>query len=290
LRNDEQVQKAAQFLFEGIAPERHQELTKFWEHYSPKFSVFDNSGPEGLFVLQGGLYRNVWFNHRAMRAFWLGGFIAWEGYRAIADDFDKPSIDLERFNDMIDCFFKILKQEDPEAVPLPKYVPEPGSYLDANQYPQIRAAAELATFATSWAFLHEIQHLRHQQDGTSAANDALTEDHHAEEFSCDEFATKFLLDYIDNYADSQNSPKDKVRQKRETGIYFALFAMTLISHGHWGQSNSHPSMQARIDAVMQHMGSNGESPSDAIAHLAFAALWTKWPEAPGPFKLLGKAP
>jgi hypothetical protein len=37
---------------------------------------------------------------------------------------------------------------------------------------------------------------------------------------------------------------DLVRQKREIGIYFALFAMTLVSRDKWGQSASHPASKS----------------------------------------------
>jgi hypothetical protein len=111
----------------------------------------------------------------------------------------------------------MMKEENPEAVPLPEGVSEPGFYPESTLYPQLRASAELATFATGWAFLHEIRHLQHQQEMTSSGIDASTSEQHAEEFSCDEFATKFMLDRIDHYAERENVSADRVRQKRKTG-------------------------------------------------------------------------
>lgn len=284
LRNDEQIQQAARNLFEGVVPERQEELKALWKQYSPRFNILMDTGPDGLFVMDAGAYRDVRFNHRALRAFWLGSFIAWEGYRAIVEGLNEGAGDLGRFTSMIHSFSKMMKEEDPEAVPLPEGVSEPGFYPDAAMYPQMRASGELATFATGWAFLHEIRHLQHQQEMTSVAIGAPAREQHAEEFSCDEFATRFILDHIDDYAARENVSADKVRQKREIGIYFALFTLTLMGRNHWGQSDSHPSVQKRIDAVMRQMGSDGTRPSDVIAHAAFNALWSRWSEAPGPFK------
>lgn len=284
MRNDAEVQEAARNLFEGVGPERREELAALWKRYNPRFNILTDAGPEGLFVFDAGAYRDVRFNHRAMRAFWLASFVAWEGYRAVAEGFEDSNIDLGHFRDMSECFSKMLEEDDPEVVPLPDGIPEPGAYPCGKRFPQLRAAAELATFATGWALLHEICHLQHQQDGTGAAATDPPEKWRAEELSCDNYATKFLLDKIEKYADAENIPSEKVRQKREVGIYFALFAMTLIGAGHWDQSDSHPAMEERITAVMNEMGCDGTRPSDVIAHMAFAALWTLWPDAPGPFK------
>lgn len=234
--------------------------------------------------MEGGRYRDVWFNHRAMRAFWLAAFIAWEGFRAIAESAKDDSICLDRFSSMIETFSCVVTMEDPEAVPLPPGVPKPGRYPDAALYPQERASAELATFATGWAFLHEIRHLQHQQDGTSAGPDASQEQHHTEEFSCDEYATRFLLDEIDTFVANENANSSLVRQKRGTGIYFALFAMTLISRDKWEQSDTHPSLQDRINEVMHLMESIGTRNSYRIALVAFAALSLLWPDTPRPLK------
>lgn len=286
MRNDEQIQSAARSLFEGVLPERQEELRALWSQYSPRFNILMDTGPDGLFVMDAGAYRDVRFNHRALRVFWLGAFIAWEGYRAIAEGLRDGAIDSSRFTKMIHCFSAMMKGEDSENVPLPEGVSEPGDYPDAVLYPQMRVSGELATFAAAWAFLHEIRHLQHQQEMTSSGVNAPMMENHAEEFSCDEFATRFMLDRTADYAARENVSADKVREKREIGIYFALFVLTLVGKDHWGQSGSHPAIQRRIDAVMRQMGSDGTRLSDAVAHTAFVALWEKWPEAPGPFKRL----
>ncbi|MEQ9087091.1 MAG: phage exclusion protein Lit family protein [Pontimonas sp.] len=285
MRNDSEVQAAARKLFKDVVPERAAELEEMWRHYNPRFNILTDAGPDGLFVLDAGAYRDVRFNHRAMRIFWLASFIAWEGYRAVAEADEAGNINLKRFCEMIAVFDQVLEGEDPEAVTLPEGIPEPGIYPDGKEVPQMRAAAELATLSTGWALLHEVRHLKHQQDGTGAAMDDPPEERRAEEMSCDSFATEFLLDKAGVYAADAGVPFEALRQKREIGIYFALFALALIGCGHWHETDTHPAMEARINAVMQKMESDGTKPSDAIAHMAFVALWNLRPDAPGPFKV-----
>jgi len=284
-RDGEEVQRAARSILEGVAPECEKELEALWSRYNPRFSLVEDAGRDGLFVMQGGLYRDVWFNHRAMRAFWLASFIAWEGYRAISDSASDDAIDLGTFSGLIGVFDQVLTAPDLNTVAFPQNIPEPGIYPDAELHAHERATAELATFTVGWAFLHEIRHLQHQQDGTSAGIDASKAQCHAEEFSCDGFATDFLLNSIDAYAEREKVSSILVRQKREMGIYFALFAMTLISRDKWNESESHPAMQERIDRVVRQLRTsrgNGPRVSDVVAHAAFAALWMQYPAAPGP--------
>ncbi|MBE3640675.1 phage exclusion protein Lit family protein [Mangrovicoccus algicola] len=283
--NDQAVQQAARNLFLGCAPERKAELENFWKKYHPEFQLMDDAGSEGTFALEAGLFRIVRFNHLAMRAFWLASFIAWEGYSAFSRSTDTNDIDLTRFRSMVQAFRDMLGAEDPEVVQLPPGVPEPGKYCDVKDDVEARAAGELATIATGWAFLHELRHIQHQQDGTSATFNAPSIDQHAEELSCDEFATTFIMEFVANYAEQSGDAEDKVRQKRELGVYFALFAMTLIAADQWGDSESHPAMKIRIEEVIKNMGTEGTGISDAIAHAAFAALWIIYPNALGPFKL-----
>lgn len=41
--------------------------------------------------------------------------------------------------------------------------------------------------------------------------------------------------------------------KRQTGVFCALFAMTLLSRDNWGPGERHPAMQERIDHVLRQM-------------------------------------
>ena len=285
MRNDAEVQNAVRSLFLGAVPERESELSELWARYTPQFNFLTNTDSDSLFLMDAGAYCIVRFNIRALRVFWLGSFIAWEGYQAIMKSFWTDNLDLARFREMIACFFRFLAEDDSDAIHLPRGIPDPGTYPDKKKSPEMRAAAELATFATGWALLHEVRHLQHQQDGTGATQTGPREKRWAEELSCDLYATQFLLDKADKYAAAASEPVDTVQQKRKTGIYFALFTMVLISTNRWDETDTHPAMEQRIAEVMRKMNADGTTLlADMVAHMAFIALWIIYPEAPGPFK------
>lgn len=278
-REDVQVKTAVWNVLQGSAPERESELVSLWGLLEPRFQLAADTHDGERLVMEAGMYRFVRFNHRVVRAFWIAGFAAWEAYRVVAEAPELESLDLNRLMELIDAFEHVLESEAPELEALPKDVPEPGHY-DGN--PQLRAPGELATLGVSWALLHEIRHLKHQQDGDSAdPYEADPTQRRSEELSCDSFATKFLLDQLDAYAQRENVSPNLVRRKRELGIYFALFAMTLMARGNWGASQSHPSIQTRIDAVRALMGSQRDEVAEAIASVAFATLHEVMPGSPG---------
>jgi len=199
--------------------------------------------------MEAGLYRIVRFNHRVMRLFWLGAFIAWEGYVSLhAHLVGEQGASFARFREMIDNFSRVLTEGDPATIPSPAGVPVPGSF-PARSDP-MRGPAELAVFCAGWALLHEIRHIQFQQEGKSAVSVS----------------------------------EQQVHFKRSVGIYFALFTMALASRDRWGETHTHPAFQDRIVAIRRHMGPDDINLADAIAHAAFGALWHFWPNAPGPFK------
>jgi hypothetical protein len=279
MRNDQSIQDAARALFEGLVPERRAELEQLWADHAPRFNLLEDFSQHGSFVLDAGGYRDVRFNYRVMRAFWVASFAAWEGYRAIAEGVTAGSLNLSFFKAIIACVQKIISENDPESVTLPGGIPEPGILPDAAKYPQLRAAAELAHFATGWALLHEVQHIIHQRKGTSAGANGTRAENHAEELSCDAFATAFLLDRVLDYAKDHQENASLVAQKRQIGVYFALFAMTVFAKGHWAASDTHPALQDRIDATIRMISSRSLT-AEVIAHLAFIALSALWPETP----------
>ena len=280
--NDERIQCAVRALFEGVAPERASELHQLWEDYSPRFNLAQDITPTGRFVVEAGAYREVRYNHRALRCIWIASFIAWEGYAVINEYLRGGSADLSRMHQLIGCFERILTEDASRAVPLPDGIPEPGVPREDQPVAQ-RATADLAHFAVGWVLLHEVRHLKHQQDGSAVPPDADPVKRHGEEISCDEYATEFLLSQTGAFAKSEAVEARLVRLKREIGIYFALFALTLVGKNRgWAESDSHPSIESRIWEVRKIMGPDAVL-SGAIACAAFAALRILWPGAPFPF-------
>lgn len=279
-RSDSTVQGAIKSMFLGIAPERTDELERLWRDNDLRFHVLPDDGPEGSFIMDAGKFRDVRFNHRVMRAFWVACFAAWEAYRLCAED----DSDFSNLGAMLSAVSEILAAENSESIELPNGIPSPGT-LEGLPWEQ-KAPADLAVFAVGWAFLHEVRHIRHQREGTSAPRDDV-ELRRQEELSCDEFATNFLLSSAEKYAQIEGVNISKVMQKRQAGIHFAIFALTVLSRENWTASDSHPAMQTRIHRsweTMQEHSLNVVAAGLAIGGLiSLSQMWDGVPLPPEKF-------
>lgn len=281
VRQDETVQQAIRDLFIGSVPERAKDLAALWEDNDLMIRLFPDVHEDSRIIMAGGAYRYIHYNHRVVRSFWIGAFAAWEGYRTVVKSPDFPKIDLTRLQELVVAFDAVIQSDQSDAAPLPAGIPEPGTLPDTDSDPQGRAASELCIIAVAWALLHEVRHVRHQREGTSASVHGDTrEARHREEFSCDEFATRFILEHVQRYSHENGDDPVLVRRKREIAIYFALFAVTLLAKDYWEASNTHPSVQDRIDAVGHLMGDDRDEAAQAVAYAAFVALRELWPSAP----------
>lgn len=279
-RNDGAVQTAVMNLFVGCAPERRNELISMAKDLQLEFQLHEDNHPDGKFIFDAGAYRYVRFNPRSMRLFWLGAYIAWEGFSATPMQ-PGQTADLSRFGALLDIFEEILDADDPESVAWPSGIPEPGTYPGKDADPEGQAAAELATIATGWGLLHETRHLRHQQEGTATnSDDDSPDDVRAEEASCDAFATAFLTDQIGAYADQTGVAEDQVWRKRQLGIYMGLFTIALVGKDNWQTTSTHPAVADRIEAAKAAFNGHRSAESDELATLAFQALGAVWPGAP----------
>ncbi|MGE8228637.1 phage exclusion protein Lit family protein [Stenotrophomonas hibiscicola] len=283
--HDAALQQVIRSTIQAIAPERAEELDSYWAHYDPEIQMAsDGAGGEGV-VMQAGLYRFIQFNHRTMRLFWLSSFLLWEGYEATYRYAETGLTDTTRFEELYDCFQATLHAADVDAVAWPAGIPSPGELVEHVEGEPGRVAGELAIFSVVWAFLHEVRHLMHQQDGTSAAADDPSAARQ-EELSCDRFATDFLLTGLPNYSAQTGQPLDLVQMKRQTSIYGALFAMALFGQSAWAESDSHPSLQKRIDETVATMEGHGFNLiAAAIGTSAFSTLKLRFNEAPSPLAI-----
>jgi hypothetical protein len=246
--------------------------------YQLLFSLLSDKGDVQI---EGGLYRHVRFNHRALRALWVASFAAWEAYRAFVNaTTSNNAVDVGRLTLLLELVRHIQDSETPTAVPLPEGIPQPGFFPDAVLFPEERATCELAVFVSGWAMLHEIRHIKHQQEGTSSTDSTDPREKRCEELSCDAFATEFILDRTEEYARQFTADKVLVDRKRRLGVHFALFALTVLSRDHWNETASHPSMQDRINATFTRMYDNGVDDAYFISGCAFQSLKLVWPDVP----------
>jgi hypothetical protein len=173
-------------------------------------------------------------------------------------------------------------------VPWPAGLPLPGELVDHEPGNPARVGGELAIFGVSWAVLHELRHLIHQQEGTSAAWDNADECR-LEELSCDAFATEMLLERIAEYLVNNDHDAAVVLAKRQTGIFCALFTVTLLARGNWRPAARHPAIQERMDQILALMDARQVSKAAGIiAIAAFATLKLAHPDAPNPEAAIGE--
>ena len=273
-RSDTQIQEAVKALFLGLMPERASELKQLWDDYQLQFCLFTDE--EGV-LFEGGAYRYVHFNHRTLRVIWVSAFAAWEAYVCAQSAFgDGEARSFDRLQELLALALEIRDASDPEAIPLCG-LPEPGLLpLDL----QIRAPAELAIFATGWAMLHEVRHLKHQQNGTATADGDLPELVHDEELSCDRFAAEYLIDTLVQFSTANVVDQAKVRMKRVLGIYFGMFALIILAHPNWDRTVTHPSVSDRLRAMRALLSADELDEALCIAALALAGLKHVWPGAP----------
>lgn len=128
MRDEDAIQNAAKTLFLGCAPERQNELDALWSTLAPKFQMVGDVHDGDRVIMDAGAYRYVRFNHRILRAFWIGAFAAWESYRAVAESEDIAAVNLSRLASLVDAFDRMLAADQSDLEPLPEGVPEPGAY------------------------------------------------------------------------------------------------------------------------------------------------------------------
>ena len=273
-RSDAQIQDAVKALFLGLVPEKSDELERLWEHYQLQFCLFTD---ENGVMLEGGAYRYVHFNHRVLRVIWVSAFAAWEAYSCAQSAFcDGELRSLDHLQRLLALALEIRDARDPETVPLGG-LPEPGSIPSD---PELRAPAELAMFAAGWAMLHEVRHLKHQQDFTATADGGPPELARGEELSCDQFAAEYLIAATAQYASANSVDQAKVRMKRALGVYFGMFALIVLAHPNWKVTESHPSVSDRLREMRSILSADGLDETICVATLALAGLKQVWPDAP----------
>lgn len=267
------LQQVARNLLLGAIPERAGELQVLWDAYGPEFQLVEDDHPDGPIILDAGIYKFVRFNHRMMRLFWLAGHALWEGFEAFQRFAEGGAARLERLNTIVGCFDQTMIAKDVDHVPWPVGVPKPGVLVEHVEGDPGRVAGEIAILSAAFAVLHELRHLAHQNEGTSAPydNEVLCRE---EEHSCDEFAVGYLLERIDDYVANTGEQAQRVLEKRQIGVYAALFALALLIKNRPGETKTHPSTQDRLNRVIRQMNDSSglTKKASVVAMAAFCSL------------------
>ncbi len=276
-----ETQRMVRGLFSGVVPERDHELDEIWNRHGVIFHLVEDPGRDCGLVMEAGPFQIIRYSQRILCVFWLASYAAWEGYVAVQAEACTGLLELTRFREILDCVQAVYEAERPEDIAFPHGVPMPGDLEDIN--------GDFAIFSTAWAFFHEVRHAIHSKDGTSTISAQEPEERRQEEFSCDDHATRFMLEDVRRYSDDTSQEFSLVMGKRQIGIHYALFALTLIGRNSWDDGDFHPAIQRRIDAVLDVLQELGISKAAALVSItAFQALGRAFPGAPNPLEKINQ--
>lgn len=277
---------ALRHLFSGVVPEKESEFIALLDNMGLHFerSIDMTQMLEiGAIEFDGSYVIKI--NINFIFYIWISSYLIWESYCLFDEEKNDFVIDKTNFNALKQKLDKLkMGIQDPNEV-FPDFIPNPEIYFK-NIAKGIRTMpGELASFGIAWVLLHEMKHLIHIKEGTSSIGDVTSD--HEEEYSCDRYATEYLLEGIEKYCNMSNENSLKVRAKREMGIFVSLFSMTLLSEDAWSETSTHPSLQNRIDAVIciqNELSENRLPCADIFAFEAFSFLSSDFPKMPIPFK------
>lgn len=254
MSENEHLQK----LFEGVVPERREEILSLVERYSAQFRrIGDKPG----FHLDAGAFGVIQFTQRSLDQFWLFGFAglyALHSYSGIAWlakshnlKFDLADIDglpdqraqNLRFATML-SYIDTLNTSSAECdFTWPEAVPNPENGKPTNLEQAV--VFDLILMATAYIFLHELKHVIFEAE-KNAPSDVVEE-----EMQCDAFAAGVMLDGVSKYAVSSGYSEQGVRMKRSMGIALgAAFLAVATPQCNLGGTASHPPVHKRWSATL----------------------------------------
>jgi hypothetical protein len=248
-------------LFQGVIPERKDEIEEFFEK---TYSIISRCQDREGFIIESGPFGILKFTQRSMHQMWLLGFAAikllhlYAGIIKVIQIYNQPLcvntlnnfIDLNQskqiYGNIINFTLKLKNEENPSCLHWPKEIPAPwkGKPKDIDG----AAAFDLICISGAYVFLHEIRHIQFCLENNAPF------DKHDEELECDSFAKEMMLSKLSSYTDISGENIYLVRSKRAIGICFAIFYMLVLTPKEsWSGSASHPSIKKRIEILANQL-------------------------------------
>jgi hypothetical protein len=258
------------------APERQDELKRFWAQYDPEFVIKADCA---AIAFSAGRKR-ITTTHQTLTHDWLIAFASWKAFRAYgpivlaalisnlplnpgfldADAGLPPEED--KLDELLYTARELARAHNVEDVPWPENVPTPqadGSNLNSEDH----ATFDLLCIATAASFLHEIRHVRFRQDKDAPAHGP------NEETACDEAARQFLTERAADYARDTNQDLIWVICKRAMGLAIAAYIIHMQTPpDERGGTTTHPSSRKRFEELAAKVS----APEDSDFWIFFASL------------------
>ncbi|MBQ0780902.1 MAG: hypothetical protein KBT79_08870 [Thalassolituus oleivorans] len=253
--------QAIEKLFEGVIPERVNEVMTLVEKYEAQFRVV---GDKQGFNLDAGGFGAVQFTQRSLDQLWIFGYAGMQAlhcYSGIISTCHSHNINFDikkigslpeqvvedkKFFDTIQYIKKLSTVENANDFEWPPNIPNPEHGKPKNK--ELSVVFDLTLMATAHVFLHELKHVIFQAEGDAPkkATD--------EEIACDKFAAGMMLDKIKEYSIVSKYPEDKVRMKRSMGIALASAFLLLATPLHClNGTATHPPVHSRWSAVLKNI-------------------------------------
>jgi len=245
-------------LFEGVIPERVEEVYSLMEKHGIEFRLLDDD--EGCKIQAA--FNAIQYTKRAMHQVWLFGIAGMQSLHCYASHLhiiqslglNLSPHDLEsipgqaeenaKFSNLLEHLKQLKTAYSIHDFMWPEEVPNPDDGKPLGIEPSV--VYDLTCMATSYIFLHEMKHalIYAESDESHTAID--------EEYECDKFAKQIMLSEVDRYALMSGYPADKVRTKRSMGIALAsAFILATTARENIGGSNTHPSVHGRWLETLQ---------------------------------------
>lgn len=251
--NEVSERQALDLLFQGVAPERFDEVSKLIDEYAAHFRLLGDSPG---FSLEAGPFGAIQFTQRSLEQLWLfcfSGLQALHCYSGLLvaaswyslpvtlkdlEDLPGQQVLMQRFDELQKKLAELRTAQSDLDVDWPEDIPKPTA--GRPQDTQHAAFFDLTLIATAYIFLHELKHI------IFAAEEDAPDDPVVEEYECDAFARRILFDQIDEYSRSSGDPAEGVLMKRSMAVALAsgfLFAST--PKDRLGGSSTHPPIYGR---------------------------------------------
>jgi hypothetical protein len=251
------ISKGTDFLLQGAAPERYQEIKAHWGEQADRVRLLETEE----FLLQH-IFGTVQITPKTLDALWLAGFASWKAVEAYAGiiwllaqkgaDFE-PAVLAQipgqaaadaAFDQALDHVHDLLASASPADFAWPADVPTPDQQISDRQQAAVR---DLVFIAGAYVILHELGHHRIAASGCSIGYDL------REERLCDAYARNMLLEGTGAFAASTGDPEHLVRAKRLLGILLAkLLIITVTPRDRWTVSLDHEPVRRRLFRVIRY--------------------------------------
>ncbi len=244
---------ALQKLFEGVIPERIEEIMSLITKYSAQFrQTCDRDG----FYMVGGPFGAIQYTNRSMQQLWLFGYtglLSMHCYTTFIVLLKSSGVELDMekvkkiygqekaekdFSILLDKIREINGAASEGDYIWPKDIPTPEQGRQADE--ERALVFDLSCIAAAYVFLHELKHAMFSTDGDAPTNPI------EEELACDAFAKEIMTARIAQYSEQSGYPEDKVKMKRFMGIALAsAFLLFATERSRLSGSDTHPAIHER---------------------------------------------